>query len=233
MPRGNHLLVLKWKRRCVSFAFVTNLIERVREPLKAREKIASLPRPVGDGGAGAFPWRSEGLTSGEHRLPRKGAAMKTSMSFVALGFGLFTATIVALAQTISTVVAQGPSSAPPSGVLATPPAAPVSVPPSGVLATPPSAPSLASPRGLLATVEPHRVGSARPIRTTHNTRHLRSKASVRSHPVQYSTASRRHMSTPPTIFAENTAPAPVVDRPPAGEDRSFLWQLGKAKEPAL
>jgi hypothetical protein len=55
--------------------------------------------------------------------------MKTGVSCVALGFGLFTETFVALAQTTGpTFVAQGPSSAPPSGILATPPAAPVSVP---------------------------------------------------------------------------------------------------------
>ena len=70
--------------------------------------------------------------------------MKTGVSCVALSLGLFTATMITLAQTPSpTVVAQGPSSAPPSGVLATPPCSPpaaVSVPPSGVLATPRAAP---------------------------------------------------------------------------------------------
>ena len=76
--------------------------------------------------------------------------MKTGVSCVALSLGLFTATMITLAQTPSpTVVAQGPSSAPPvrrsgdtarragpvppSGVLATPRAAPLSVPPPGVL----------------------------------------------------------------------------------------------------
>jgi hypothetical protein len=48
--------------------------------------------------------------------------MKTGASCVALGFGLFTATIIALAQTTSpTFLAQGPSSVPPSGVVAAPP----------------------------------------------------------------------------------------------------------------
>src|ERR1700722_104064 len=91
--------------------------------------------------------------------------MKTGVSCVALSLGLFTATMIALAQTTSpTVVAQGPSSAPASGVLATPPAAPVSVPPSGGLATPPAAP----PPGVLATLERHRVGNGRPLKITQN-----------------------------------------------------------------
>jgi hypothetical protein len=62
--------------------------------------------------------------------------MKGGLSCVALAFGLLTETLFALGQTTSpTSVAQGPSSPPPSGVLATPPPAPVLVPPSGVLPT--------------------------------------------------------------------------------------------------
>ena len=62
--------------------------------------------------------------------------MKGGLSCAALAFGLLTETLFALGQTTNpTSVAQGPSSAPPSGVLMTPPPAPVLVPPSGVLST--------------------------------------------------------------------------------------------------
>jgi hypothetical protein len=62
--------------------------------------------------------------------------MKGGVSCVAFGFGLLPETLFASGQTTSpTFVAQGPSSAPPSGVLMTPPPAPVLVPPSGVLPT--------------------------------------------------------------------------------------------------
>ena len=154
--------------------------------------------------------------------------MKTGVSCVALSLGLFTATMIALAQTTSpTVVAQGPSSAPPSGVLATPPAAPVSVPPSGVLATPRAAPLLVSPPGVLATVERHRVGNARPFKTTQNAHHPRSRpATIRHHVVHYSTAPRHAKATRPTILAQNIAPTPVVDSPPAADGRSLLSQFG-------
>ena len=66
--------------------------------------------------------------------------MKGGVSSVVFGFGLLTETLFAMGQTISPpfVVAQGPSSAPPSGVLMTPPLAPVAVPPSGVLMPPPT-----------------------------------------------------------------------------------------------
>jgi hypothetical protein len=60
--------------------------------------------------------------------------MKGGLSCIALALGLLTETLFALGQTTNpTAVAQGPSSAPPSGVLVTPPPAPVLVPPSGVL----------------------------------------------------------------------------------------------------
>ena len=160
--------------------------------------------------------------------------MKTGVSCVALSLGLFTATMITLAQTPSpTVVAQGPSSAPPSGVLATPPAAPVSVPPSGVLATPRAAPLLVSPPGVLATVERHRVGKERPFKTTQNAHHPRSRpATIRRHVVHYSTARRPDKITRPTILAQNIPPPRVVDSPPAEEGRSLFSQFGKAKEPA-
>ena len=139
--------------------------------------------------------------------------MKTGVSCVALGFGLFTATLIALAQTTSpSFVAQAPSSAPPSGVLATPPPAPVSVPPSGVL----------------ATVERH-VGSARPLKTTQNAHKSTPK---RRHVVHHWTAPRHDKSTRPTTLAQNIAPIPSMASPAAEEGHSFLSQLGKAKGPA-
>ena len=109
--------------------------------------------------------------------------MKTGVSCVALGFGLFTATIIALGQTTSpTVLAQGPSSAPSSGVVAAPPAAPVSVPPSGVLATPPEAQLSGHPVERSGDVERHRVSKARPIKTAQNVHNQRSKpATMRRH----------------------------------------------------
>jgi hypothetical protein len=157
--------------------------------------------------------------------------MKTGVSCVALGFGLFAATIIAMAQTTGpTFLAQGPSSAPPSGVVAAPPAAPVSVPPSGVLTTQRAAPALVTPPVVLATVKRH---NARPFKTTLNARHQRSRpATMRSRVVHHSPTPRRNMSTRPTLLAQNTAPAPPVDSSAAEQGRSFLSGFGKAKEPA-
>jgi hypothetical protein len=143
--------------------------------------------------------------------------MKAGVSCVALSFGLFTATLVALAQTTSPgFVAQAPSSTPPSGVLAAPPAAPVSVPPSGVL----------------STVE-RRAGNAPPNKTaqnTHNQRHA--PVTMRRHAVYHPTASPRGRSTRRTILALNTGPALPAVSPAPEEGHSFLSQFGKAKEPA-
>jgi len=158
--------------------------------------------------------------------------MKTGVSCVALGFGLFAATIIAVGQTITPgVVAQGPSSAPPSGVVAAPPAAPVSVPPSGVLATPPSAQHPVTPLGASAATERHRVGNARPVKTAQNVHHQRSKpATMRRHVVHHWTAPRHDKGKRPTILARNIEPAPTVDRSAVEEHRPFLSQFGKAKE---
>jgi hypothetical protein len=104
--------------------------------------------------------------------------MKGGVSCVALGFGLLTETLFALGQTANpTLVAQGPSSAPPSGVLMTPPPAPVLVPPSGVL----------------PTVERHAV-TARPLKMA---KHLHiaktsTPVSMRRHVVSSRSASWRH-----------------------------------------
>jgi hypothetical protein len=143
--------------------------------------------------------------------------MKAGVSCVALGFGLFTATLVALAQTTApSFVAQAPSSTPPSGVLATPPAAPVSVPPSGVL-----------------TTVARRAGNAPAIKTTQNMHNQRpTPATMRRHVVYHPTASRRGRSTRRTILAQNTRPILPVVSPAPEESHSFLLQFGKAKEPA-
>src|SRR5690349_14212185 len=118
---------------------------------------------------GLFLWRFEEVHERRTSVSSEGAAMKTGVSCVALGFGLFAATIIAMAQaTGPTFLAQGPSSAPPSGVVAAPPAAPVSVPPSGVLTTQRAAPALVTPPVVLATVKRH---NARPFKTTLNAHH--------------------------------------------------------------
>ena len=160
--------------------------------------------------------------------------MKTGVSCVALGFGLFTATIIAVGQTTSpTFLAQGPSSAPSSGVVAAPPAAPVSVPPSGVLAMPPAAQLPVTPSSVLATVDQHRVSKARPIKTAQNVHKQRSKpATMRRHVAHHWIAPRRDKSTPRTILPQNIAPTLPAVSPAPEEGRSFLSQLGKAKEPA-
>jgi hypothetical protein len=155
-------------------------------PVGAQKKQA-FPGPFAMAEPG-FLLALKGCTSGGHRCQRKGTAMKAGVSCVALGFGLFTATLVALAQTTSpSFVAQAPSSTPPSGVLAAPPAAPVSVPPSGVL----------------TTVE-RRAGNAPPIKTTqnaHNQRHA--PVTMRRHVAYHPTASRRGRSKQRTILALN------------------------------
>ena len=65
--------------------------------------------------------------------------MKIGVSYLALGIGLLTGTLIAFGQTSHpTLVAQAPTSVPPSGVLITQQPAPVPVTPSGVLETPPT-----------------------------------------------------------------------------------------------
>jgi len=149
--------------------------------------------------------------------------MKGGVSCVAFGFGLLTETLFALGQTASpTFVAQGPSLAPPSGVLMTPPPAPVLVPPSGVL----------------PTVERHAV-TARPFKMAQQIHIAKRSTPVSMHRqvVNSRTASRRHTITRPTTVAQNMAPTLSVVSAAAEEPRhdetgydSFLSQLGKAKE---
>jgi hypothetical protein len=136
--------------------------------------------------------------------------MKGGLSCVALAFGLLTETLFALGQTTSpTSVAQGPSSPPPSGVLATPPPAPVLVPPSGVL----------------PTLERH-------AQQIHIAKTYAS-ASMRRHTVSSRPASRRHTITRHITVAQSMAPTLTVVSAAAEEprhDETFLSQLGKAKE---
>jgi hypothetical protein len=123
--------------------------------------------------------------------------MKGGVSCVALGLGLLTETLFALGQTSSPtlVVAQGPSSAPPSGVLMTPPPAPVLVPPSGVL----------------PTVERHAV-TARPLKMAQRV-HIAKRSTpvaMRRHTVSSRPATRRHTITRPTTVAQSMAPRLTV-----------------------
>ena len=180
--------------------------------------VASRPGPFAMAEPGLFLWRFEGWTSGGHRFQRNAAAMKTGVSCVALGLGLFTATMIAVAQTPSpTVLARAHLRHPrPALWRHHPPrrfrsrhqafwrrrAAPLSVPPSGVL----------------ATVERHRVSNERPFKTTQNAHHPRSKpATIRRHVVHHSIAPRRDKSTPRTILAQNIPPPRPADSPPPEE----------------
>jgi hypothetical protein len=65
--------------------------------------------------------------------------LRNSVFCLALGVGLLVGISIAHGQTPKpTLVAQAPTTVPPSGVLVTPPLAPVAVPPSGVLIAQPS-----------------------------------------------------------------------------------------------
>jgi hypothetical protein len=149
--------------------------------------------------------------------------MKGGLSCVALAFGLLTETLFALGQTTSpTAVAQGPSSAPPSGVLVTPPPPPVLVPPSGVL----------------PTLERHAV-TARQLKMAQQIHIAKSSTpgSMRRHTVSSRPAARHHTITRPTTVAQRMAPTLTVISAAAEAPRhdetgfdSFLSQLGKAKE---
>jgi len=182
------------------------------------------PRPVAMAEPGVFIATSkEGTGSGIIGSSEKEPYMKGGVSCIAFGFGLLTETLLALGQTTSpTFVAQGPSSAPPSGVLMLPPAAPVLVPPSGVL----------------PTVERH-VVTARPLKAAKQI-HIAKRSlpvGMHRHVVNSHPASRRHTITRPTTVAQNKAPTLSVVSAAAEEPRhdgisydSFLSQLGKAKE---
>jgi hypothetical protein len=148
--------------------------------------------------------------------------MRGGVSCVALGFSLLIETSFALGETNSAMlVAQGPSSAPPSGVLVTPPPAPVSVPPSGVV----------------PSVERHAV-TARPSKMAPQM-HIAKRSTpvaMHRHVVNSRPASQRQTITRPTRVAQNKTPKLSVVNAAAEESRhdaisydSFLSQLGKAK----
>jgi hypothetical protein len=149
--------------------------------------------------------------------------MKSGVSCVALGLGLLTETLFALGQTSSpTFVAQGPSSAPPSGVLMTPPPAPVSVPPSGVL----------------ATVE-REAAMTRPFKMAHRVHTAKRSTSVtmRRHVVHSQSVSRRQTITRGMTVDQSIAPKLSVVSTAAEQPRhdgigydSLLSQFGKVKE---
>jgi hypothetical protein len=160
-------------------------------------------------------WTNKGAVGSNEEEP----LMKGGLSCVALAFGLLTETLFALGQTTSpTSVAQGPSSPPPSGVLATPPPAPVLVPPSGVL----------------PTLERHAV-AGRPLKMAQQIHIAKTyaSASMRRHTVSSRPASRRHTITRHITVAQSMAPTLTVVSAAAEEprhDETFLSQLGKAKE---
>ena len=150
--------------------------------------------------------------------------MKGGLSCVALAFGLLIETSFALGQRANpTVVAQGPSSAPPSGILTAPPPAPVFVPPSGVL----------------PNVERH-GGAVRPLKTARQIHVAKKSApiSTRHHNnVASHSVSRHHTVTRPISVAQRMTPTPTLVNSAAAEPRhdeegfeAFLPQLGKAKE---
>ena len=163
-------------------------------------------------------WTSRGTVGSNEQEP----LMKSGVSCVALGFGLLTETLFAMGQTIRPpfVVAQGPSSAPPSGVLMTPPLSPVAVPPSGVLMPPP-------------TVERHAITTV-PVKTA-QTKQIARSATRRSVPRASST--RRKIIARATTVDQIITPIPSVISAAAEEPRNngtgyelFLSQFGKAKE---
>jgi hypothetical protein len=152
--------------------------------------------------------------------------MKNGVSYLALGIGLLTGTLIAFGQTPSpTLVAQAPVTVPPSGVLVTQPPAPVPVPPSGVLLTPP-------------TVERHAVTTL-PVMAAQTARISKRTTPVtpRRHVGNWRPAARRETITRTTTVDQSIAAIPSVVRTAAEEPRNngigyelFLSQFGKGKE---
>jgi hypothetical protein len=152
--------------------------------------------------------------------------MKSGVSYLTLGIGLLTGTLFAYGQTPSaTPVAQAPLTAPPSGVLVTPPPAPVPVPPAGVLVAPP-------------TVERHAVTTV-PVKTAQKVQIPERAASVtmRRHVQHWRPTARRETNTRTTTVDRSIAAAPSTVSTAGEEPRNdgigydlFLSQFGKAKE---
>ena len=151
--------------------------------------------------------------------------MKNGVSYLALGIGLLTGTLIAYGQTPRpTLVAQAPVTVPPSGVLVTQPPAPVPVPPSGILVTPP-------------TVERHAVTTL-PIKAAQTARIAKRATPVtpRRHVGHWRPAARRETITR-TIVDQSIAATPSIVSRAAEEPRNdgigyelFLSQFGKGKE---
>jgi hypothetical protein len=137
--------------------------------------------------------------------------------------GLLTKTLFALGRTSSPMfVAQGPSSAPPSNVLMTPPPAPVSVPPSGVLATVEREAAITRPFKMAQRVHTAKRSPA---------------VTMRRHVVHSRSVSRRQTITRVTTVDQSIAPNLSVVSTAAEQPRddgigydSFLSQFGKVKE---
>jgi hypothetical protein len=154
--------------------------------------------------------------------------MKNGVSYLKLGIGLLTGTLVAYGQTPSpTAVAQSPVTAPPSGVLVTPQPGPVAVPPSGVLVTPPT------DRRAVATVL---VKTGRKERTAARP----APGTMRHHVVHLQSAGHRATVTRTVPVDQSIAAAPsrvstTASQPPIDETgyEAFLTLIGKAKQAKL
>jgi len=150
--------------------------------------------------------------------------MKNGVSYLALGIVLLTR--IAYGLTLSpTLVAQAPITAPPSGVLVTPPPAPVAVPPSGVLVTPPTAEGRAAATVFVKTRQKERTATrAAPGTMGRHVVHLPSagdrKTVTRTMPVDQSAA-----AAPSGV--STAAAQPRIDEIAY---ESFLSQIGKRKE---
>jgi|SRR6185312_5696200 hypothetical protein len=195
---------------------------RLNKPvIHATRKTYPGPFAMAQPGSSLSLW--SGGQAGAVGSNEKEPLMKGGLSCAALAFGLLTETLFALGQTTNpTSVAQGPSSAPPSGVLMTPPPAPVLVPPSGVLPT--LERNVIKARSLKMAEQIHTAKSYAPVSMRRNT--------VSSRP-----AARHRMITRPTTVAQSSAPTLTVFSAAAEAPRhdetgfeSFISQLGKAKE---
>jgi len=148
--------------------------------------------------------------------------MKIGASYLALGIGLLTGTV--LGQTSQpTLVAQALT--PPSGVLITQPPAPVAVPPSGVLESPP-------------TVE-RRTVTTLPFKTAQKVQTAKraTPVTMRRHVMHRRSAAPRQTITRTTTVDQSIAATPSAVSTAAEQPRNngigyelFLSQFGKEKE---
>jgi hypothetical protein len=148
--------------------------------------------------------------------------MKIGASYLALGIGLLTGTV--LGQTSQpALVAQALT--PPSGVLITQPPAPVAVPPSGVLESPP-------------TVE-RRTVTTLPFKTAQKVQTAKraTPVTMRRHVMHRRSAAPRQTITRTTTVDQSIAATPSAVSTAAEQPRNngigyelFLSQFGKEKE---